>query len=220
MVIDVSQSVEMDHPRALEFLRADCKNVNDFFGDRGRSTDLEPLSTRALFDLVTHDDDPFQTDDDVDASIQRALAAHQARPPSDVAHDDAVFMATYLPRTLNELGAGLACEREQAELRSGNRELAFEKAVASLLGGSRPADEGDREEGEEEDEQEEEDDEDEDEEVSAAGRLPTDPAQRALAKQKKREATKATKEARAEKRKTKLKKHLKKKAISRAKRRS
>jgi RIO kinase 1 len=29
--IDVSQSVEEDHPRALDFLRMDCKNVTDFF---------------------------------------------------------------------------------------------------------------------------------------------------------------------------------------------
>eukprot|EP00349_Pseudokeronopsis_sp_Brazil_P012270 CAMPEP_0202976154 /NCGR_PEP_ID=MMETSP1396-20130829/74958_1 /ASSEMBLY_ACC=CAM_ASM_000872 /TAXON_ID= /ORGANISM="Pseudokeronopsis sp., Strain Brazil" /LENGTH=215 /DNA_ID=CAMNT_0049712963 /DNA_START=249 /DNA_END=896 /DNA_ORIENTATION=+ len=30
-VIDVSQSVEHDHPMALEFLRRDCVNINDFF---------------------------------------------------------------------------------------------------------------------------------------------------------------------------------------------
>jgi len=30
-IIDVSQSVELDHPHALDFLRMDCKNVNDFF---------------------------------------------------------------------------------------------------------------------------------------------------------------------------------------------
>lgn len=31
VVIDVSQSVEADHPNALEFLRADCVNVSSFF---------------------------------------------------------------------------------------------------------------------------------------------------------------------------------------------
>ncbi|KAG8133300.1 hypothetical protein E2320_011128 [Naja naja] len=30
-IIDVSQSVEHDHPHALEFLRKDCANINDFF---------------------------------------------------------------------------------------------------------------------------------------------------------------------------------------------
>ena len=30
-IIDVSQSVEIDHPNALFFLRNDCKNVTDYF---------------------------------------------------------------------------------------------------------------------------------------------------------------------------------------------
>ena len=33
--IDVSQSVEHDHPHALEFLRKDLVNVNDFFRRKG-----------------------------------------------------------------------------------------------------------------------------------------------------------------------------------------
>jgi RIO kinase 1 len=33
-VIDVSQSVEHDHPHALDFLRRDITNVNDFFKKR------------------------------------------------------------------------------------------------------------------------------------------------------------------------------------------
>ena len=30
-IIDVSQSVEHDHPHALEFLRIDCNNINKYF---------------------------------------------------------------------------------------------------------------------------------------------------------------------------------------------
>lgn len=30
-MIDVSQSVEHDHPHALEFLRSDCSNITEFF---------------------------------------------------------------------------------------------------------------------------------------------------------------------------------------------
>jgi serine/threonine-protein kinase RIO1 len=56
VVIDVSQAVEHAHPHALEFLRMDINNVNDFFGrkvryvprrTRGdhRAVALEPTST-------------------------------------------------------------------------------------------------------------------------------------------------------------------------------
>lgn len=36
-VIDVSQSVEHDHPQAFNFLRRDIINVNDFFDRKGVS---------------------------------------------------------------------------------------------------------------------------------------------------------------------------------------
>jgi hypothetical protein len=31
VVIDVSQAVDLDHPKALDFLREDCTHVNDYF---------------------------------------------------------------------------------------------------------------------------------------------------------------------------------------------
>lgn len=34
-IIDVSQSVEHDHPHSLDFLRSDCSNVTKFFHERG-----------------------------------------------------------------------------------------------------------------------------------------------------------------------------------------
>ncbi|ORZ31893.1 RIO1 family-domain-containing protein [Catenaria anguillulae PL171] len=49
VVIDVSQSVEHEHPQALEFLRKDCANITDFFRKKGVVT----LSLRQLFDFVT-----------------------------------------------------------------------------------------------------------------------------------------------------------------------
>jgi RIO kinase 1 len=47
-VIDVSQSVEHDHPQALEFLKRDIVNVNDFFGRM--SVPVVPV--RKLFDFI------------------------------------------------------------------------------------------------------------------------------------------------------------------------
>jgi RIO kinase 1 len=47
--IDVSQSVEMDHPRAIDFLRMDVRNVSSFF----RRHEVRTLKLRVLFDLIT-----------------------------------------------------------------------------------------------------------------------------------------------------------------------
>ena len=62
-VIDVSQSVDLDHPKALDFLREDCKHVNDFFKRAGVAT----LTVRELFDLVT---DPLVTEANRDAVLE------------------------------------------------------------------------------------------------------------------------------------------------------
>lgn len=45
----MSQSVEHDHPCALEFLRKDCLNINQFFGKKIDCC----LSLREFFDFVT-----------------------------------------------------------------------------------------------------------------------------------------------------------------------
>lgn len=37
-IIDVSQSVDLDHPKAFDFLREDCKHVNDYFRKNGVAT--------------------------------------------------------------------------------------------------------------------------------------------------------------------------------------
>lgn len=50
-IIDVSQSVEHDHPRSLEFLRMDIKNVTDYFRKKSVST----LSERTCFEFITSD---------------------------------------------------------------------------------------------------------------------------------------------------------------------
>ncbi len=47
-VIDVSQSVEHDHPHALEFLRKDLTNINEFF----RKKKINVLTVKELFDFV------------------------------------------------------------------------------------------------------------------------------------------------------------------------
>lgn len=59
-IIDVSQSVEHDHPSALLFLRKDCANINDFF----RKHNVCVMSVKELFDFVT---DPLINDDNIES---------------------------------------------------------------------------------------------------------------------------------------------------------
>ncbi|KZT57244.1 RIO1-domain-containing protein [Calocera cornea HHB12733] len=50
-IIDVSQSVEHDHPHAFDFLRQDIKNMDEFFAKLGART----LGLRTMFEFVTRD---------------------------------------------------------------------------------------------------------------------------------------------------------------------
>merc|ERR1719326_328744 len=47
-MIDVSQSVECDHPHAFDFLKRDCININDFFAKCGCAT----VDVKSLFDYI------------------------------------------------------------------------------------------------------------------------------------------------------------------------
>jgi RIO kinase 1 len=77
-IIDVSQSVEHDHPNALEFLRKDCKNVIDFFARNGAQT----LSLRDHFQAVS---DPNLSRDDVwHAYFEQKLAESALNQDTDM----------------------------------------------------------------------------------------------------------------------------------------
>ncbi|KAI0776571.1 RIO1 family-domain-containing protein [Trametes elegans] len=104
-IIDVSQSVEHDHPHAFDFLRADLRNVEEFFAKRGVPT----LGLRRTFEFVTRDSLPDGVDGD--ASAEAVLRVWMADPRhgdgggegDGDAGDDEVFMRSYIPRTLNEV---------------------------------------------------------------------------------------------------------------------
>ena len=107
-IIDVSQSVEHDHPHAFDFLRSDLRNVEDFFSKRGVSC----LGLRHTFEFVT-----TQTlDGDAGHVLKKRLEDAEHTPegftevdvegktdPSSATHEDSVFLRSYIPRTLNEV---------------------------------------------------------------------------------------------------------------------
>ena len=72
--IDVSQSVEGDHPHAFDFLRSDISNVDEFFSRRG----VETLGIRATFGLVVEDGwstkGGEETLEEIAAEVERRLA--------------------------------------------------------------------------------------------------------------------------------------------------
>ncbi|XP_056377081.1 serine/threonine-protein kinase RIO1 isoform X2 [Hyla sarda] len=99
-IIDVSQSVEHDHPHALEFLRKDCLNVNDFFVKHG----VAVMTVRELFEFVT---DPSVNQDNIDSYLEKSMEIAGKRTEQERSNqdkvDEEVFKKAYIPRTLNEV---------------------------------------------------------------------------------------------------------------------
>lgn len=70
-IIDVSQSVEHDHPRAFDFLRADLQHVDDYFAKHGVAT----LGLRKSFDFVIREGSSAAQDASGSTSKERRAAA-------------------------------------------------------------------------------------------------------------------------------------------------
>jgi RIO kinase 1 len=117
-IIDVSQSVEHDHPHAFDFLRNDVKNTEEYFGRRG----VAALGLRRCFEFVTRE--TFEADGEAGLSDSEVLKLWLERPPPDITsadgngegdedggraigldaqQEDSVFLNSYIPRTLNEV---------------------------------------------------------------------------------------------------------------------
>ncbi|XP_021844770.1 uncharacterized protein [Spinacia oleracea] len=98
-VIDVSQSVDLDHPHALDFLREDCLHVSDFF----RKSGVAVMNIRELFDFIV---DPTITDEAVDTYLEVVQEKILARGDVMSAEEqiaDSVFVQSFIPKTLEEV---------------------------------------------------------------------------------------------------------------------
>jgi len=136
-VIDVSQSVEHDHPSALDFLRADCRNVNDFFRKNG---DLPVMSTRQLFEFVTDVSigvEEWEEDEALDRIMESVeettmrlssvSGVDRSKEEQKEMVNDSVFMNSFIPRSLNQVA-----EQDLERVRDGHVEDTYAKAIGAL----------------------------------------------------------------------------------------
>ncbi|KAG4432390.1 hypothetical protein IFR05_012119 [Cadophora sp. M221] len=211
-IIDVSQSVEHDHPRSLEFLRMDIKNVSDFF----RRKNVEVLSEQAVFGFITTHDGPAQEPGLAEA-LEKLLANKPAADESEQAIaeqeiDNEVFRQQYIPQTLEQV---YDIERDAEKIGKGQKD---DLVYRNLLADKVPMSSGNEADAEDTMDNssppsegasgsEDSDDESRFEKGTPRGKRFED-------KDSKKEHKKAVKEEKREKRKEKIPKHLKKKLVS------
>lgn len=203
-VIDVSQSVELDHPRTWEFLRMDIKNVTDFFRRNG----VETVGMRKLFEFIT---ETQIADGTREGEILKTLEGLPKGGETEVEED--VFRQTYLPRTLEEV---YDYERD-AEIvgRGKGAELVYKELLAPPTNTSSnlPAtsDGSEEEVVEFSDDNESEGNDENDESRFGKG---TPRGKKHEDKELKKEHKKKVKEEKREQRKTKMPKHVKKRLVA------
>ncbi|KAI1822669.1 RIO1 family-domain-containing protein [Xylaria intraflava] len=210
-IIDVSQSVEHDHPRSLEFLRMDIKNTGDFFRRQG----VDTLADRIVFDFVIASGAPVE-EPGLKESIEQLYAAQAELPIDDKAVaelevDNQVFRQQYIPQTLEQV---YDIEKDAERIGHGEGDkLVYRNLLADQVVLRKAADG----QGSEEDQSDEgatiseSDDESEDESQFSKG---PPRGKRFENKEDKKQRKQATKEAKSEKRKEKMPKHLKKRLIA------
>ncbi|GAA5867115.1 hypothetical protein JCM1840_001488 [Sporobolomyces johnsonii] len=160
-VIDVSQSIEHEHPAAFDFLRADLQNAEDFFARRGVATlgltrtfafvtrapstggrdETDEEIQREVERLLDEDEDELAAaggadDDSSEPSTSRSAPAPQKGKAKPSASDEAVFAQSFIPRALDEV---YDYERDAARvLRGEGGDLIYADitGVASIQGAS------------------------------------------------------------------------------------
>mmetsp|Transcript_39790 Transcript_39790/g.69903 ORF Transcript_39790/g.69903 Transcript_39790/m.69903 type:complete len:568 (+) Transcript_39790:62-1765(+) len=130
VIIDVSQSVECDHPQCLDFLKRDCVNVNNFFAKRG---ELAPLPVRILFDFVVMQvvprvgeaAGPMASDED---ALRALLESSAEAGDKEREMDDTIFVQTWIPSHLDQV-----CDRKFMDDELAKRQRGEELTFARLL---------------------------------------------------------------------------------------
>ena len=106
VLIDVSQSVGLDHPRSMEFLKRDCLNINHFFS---RKIPTGVIAVRELFNFIITPGTDVESR--LDLMIQEASGSCE--------EPDTVFLQTWVPASLEEVGDLREVERLLEDRKNG-----------------------------------------------------------------------------------------------------
>jgi RIO kinase 1 len=217
-IIDVSQSVEPDHPRSLEFLRMDIKNVGDFFRRKG----VDTLADRAIFNFITTPEGPVE-EPEMGKAIETLYETRGDVTNEDNAAqqevDNEVFRNQYIPQTLEQV---YDIEKDAQKVGQGEgNDLVYSNLLPDqvIAGKKTDGDDGD------EDGSTSDSDDDgaslsgDDSNNEADFEKGTPRGRRFEDKDEKKAHKQAVKEAKREKRKDKMPKHLKKKIVASSSRR-
>jgi len=191
-IIDVSQSVEHDHPHALEFLRKDLTNVTEFFRRQG----VAVLGLRELFDWVV--DGRPDWEGRLDGLAEMAAERTEEERDAQALVDEEVFKQVFIPRTLEQV------DKPDRDIKQSKAEGSGALSYGTVTGLNQTSDGGFSEEEEEEGEGE-----GSEEQVEKVGFV-SSARPKHEEKDDKKERKKAIRDAKAEKRKDKIPKHLKK----------
>ena len=128
-LIDVSQSVEHDHPRSLEFLRMDIKNVGEFFRRKG----VDVLSEKITFGFIIATQGSTAPED-MATTLQTLFENRSEEVEEDNATAEVeteVFRNQYIPQTLEQV---YDVERDVGEVAKGGQDnLVYRDLLAEKL---------------------------------------------------------------------------------------
>ncbi|KIW76564.1 hypothetical protein Z517_09008 [Fonsecaea pedrosoi CBS 271.37] len=135
-IIDVSQSVEGDHPRSLDFLRMDIKNVTDFFRRKG----VNVLAERKAYEYITKAPAASGQGLEIEEErkdLDRLMAERSEDDKEEDEVENEVFRQQYIPQTLDEV---YDAEKDAETLQTQGRDaLVYKNLLAPLRSEDAPA---------------------------------------------------------------------------------
>ena len=173
VIIDVSQALDFNHDKAIEYLKRDLFNLNAFFSKQK----VAVFSLAMLFNFVT---DQTLKGQDIERSLEMMVEDVKGKSIEALKHEDDLFMGTNIPRTLFDIEIEEVEKMIYGDEKGTGASHKYFSALTGLKGmleevGIKPDedDEDEDEEGEEEgdeegnkgDENEDEDEDEDDEEV-------------------------------------------------------